>query len=298
MKFIFLLGALAVSAFAQPEYWPLTAGNQWVYNAGLGGPFTVEVTGTEAANGRTYAVVRGFQGDAGGVLRLRQDGERLMVWDGRQERVYLDFGAPVGRAFATAAHECSPTAAIANRDAAAKLPLGDFGGLIEVRYNIERCADVGLTGDLFLPYIGLMRRTSTSIAGPVHHDLVYARINGVVMVSVPETGFGVSVAPSGVGAGANWMVRMTLRTAAPLRLDFSSGQTFDISVKNEKGETVYFWSADKSFLAMLQSIDVRGEKNWVAAVPVPRGAGRYTVEAWLTTMGGVPYRASVLATVE
>ena len=87
---------------------------------------------------------------------------------------------------------------------------------------------------------------------------------------------------------------MTLRHTSqePLRLDFSSGQTFDVSVVDEKDVPVYRWSADKSFIAALQSIEVTGERNWSALIPAIRAPGRYTVEAWLTTSGGQPFKAS------
>lgn len=284
---------IAVAAFAQdPEYLPLRPGNQWIYQASLGEPLTVEVTRLETIAGNNYAIVRGLHGT--GETPLRQQGNLLLVYDraARQEKTYLDFSQPLDRNFPSAAHACNPTAAIADRDAKEKLPLGDFSGMIAVRYNIAGCADAGLTQDLFLPYIGLMRRTETSFTGPRHYDLVYARINGFIQVAVPETGFAVHAAlvPRG------WLVRMTLRHTG--KLDFSSSQTFDIRVKNDKDETVYVWSADKSFLAALQTIEVNGEKNWATVIPGANRVGRYTVEAWLTTMGSQPFKASTALVVE
>lgn len=284
---------LTLTAFAQDaEYWPLAPGNQWVYQSTLGEPFTVEVLRTETIAGQNYAIVRGFAGASD--LPLRQQGSTLLVYDraSRQEKTYVDFSQPTGRNFASAVHPCNPTANIAERDAKEKLPLGDFSGMVAVRYNIAQCADAGLTQDLFLPYIGLMRRTETSITGPRHHDLVYARINGFIQVGVPESGFAVNA--SMVSRG--WLVRMTLRHTG--KLDFPSSQVFDIRVKDEKGETVYFWSADKIFLAALQSLEVNGEKNFATVIPGLNRAGRYTIEAWLTTMGSQPFKASTEFVVE
>ena len=289
-----LLLVTAASAWAQePEYWPLTPGNQWIYRASPGEPLTVSVERYETAGGRIYSVLTGL----GGATLIRQDGARLLAYDGatRTEKVYLDFGAAIDRPQPSAAHPCNATAAIASRSASAKLPLGDFEGLTQVRYGGNMCADAGLTEDLFLPYVGLMRRTETSFTGPRSYDLVYARINGYIMVSTPETGFAVHVARLANAADARgWQVRMTLRHTSqePLRLDFSSGQTFDVSVVDEKDVPVYRWSADKSFIAALQSIEVTGERNWSALIPAIRAPGRYTVEAWLTTSGGQPFKAS------
>jgi hypothetical protein len=296
-SFAFLL--LATSAFAQeniaaaPEYWPLTPGNQWVYRASFGEPLTVAVTGRETVGDVVYSVVTGL----GESLLLRQDGHRLLRYDRaeRTEKVYLDFGAPLDRSVPSFAHPCNGTAAIASRDARLRLPLGEFG-LINVIYGSNVCADAGLTQDLFLPYVGLMRRVEGSLTGDRRYDLIYARINGVVMVATPETGFGVhaSFDPKG------WHVRMTLRhnQGEPLKLNFASGQVFDIEVKNEKGEAIYRWSADRTFLAALQTMEVSGERNWATVIPGTNRAGRYSVEAWLTTMDGVVFRASTALVVE
>ena len=282
---------LAASAFAQvPEYLPLTPGNQWVYRAPIGEPLSVSVDRLEAVDGRTYAVLRGL---TGGDLWLRQSDEGVLyAWDAgaRAERVYLDFSAATGQTFRTAAHQCNPTATIVHKDMRAKLPLGDFAGLIAVRYNPGQCADAGLTQDLYLPYVGLMRRTETSIIGPRLYDLVYARINGVVMVSAPEAGFAVHAAVEGVRIHTRLTLRNTL--GGPLRLTFSSGQQFDLSLTNDKGEVVYTWSATRSFIQALTSLDINGEYNWAVVVPKPAAPGRYVLNAWLTTVGSVAWRAS------
>lgn len=293
-SFAFLILTAATLAAQDLEYWPLAPGNQWVYRASLGEPLTVTVARHEVVDGKTYAVLTGLPNTS----LLRQDGARLMTYDreSRQEKVYLDFGAPLDRQVPSSVDRCNPTAAIVSRDATAKLPLGTFEGLIAVRYGPGPCADAGLTQDLFRPYVGLMRRTETSFTGPRHYDLVYGRINGVLVFSTPETGFAVHVAPDTNG----WLVRMTLRhtVGEPLKLDFSSGQVFDITVKDERGQQIYTWSADKLFLAALQSLEVSGERSWSTLIPGVNRAGKYTVEAWLTTMGAQPFRASTIAVVE
>jgi hypothetical protein len=306
MRIMLALGTVAFTLAAQEpavEYWPLTPGNQWIYRSSLGEPLTVSVTRQRSLGGRVYAEVTGLLRPALQPLLLRQEGHQLMAFDPAMgaEQLYLDLGGPLNQSRPSLAHPCNSTAAVTSRHAMAALPLGSFEGLIAVRYGGNTCADAGLTEDFFLPYVGLMRRTETTLTGPRSYDLVYSRINGVVMISTPETGFAVHVSPDSRG----WLIRMTLRHTAgePLRLDFASGQIFDIAIKNEKGEVVYRWSADKSFIAALQSIEVSGERNWAtlvagSAIPGSNRAGRFTVDAWLTTLGGQLFRASTLFVVE
>jgi hypothetical protein len=95
-------------------------------------------------------------------------------------------------------------------------------------------------------------------------------------------------------------VRLSLRVKLddPLTLTFGSGQTYDIVVRDEKGVEVYRWSKGKAFTMALRSMAFqRGEKIWAVSVPMgenitPWPAGRYTVEAWLTTMGAERYAGS------
>lgn len=286
--FAFSLVAFASLAAQAPEYFPLTPGNQWVYRAAIGEPLTVSVDRTETFNGTTYAVVKGLGAET--PLRQNEAGV-LLAYDAatRTERVYVDFSAPVEQTFRSAAHPCNSTAVIADRDARERLPLGDFSGLIAVRYGGAVCADAGLTQDLFLPYVGLMRRTETTLAGPRRYELVYARINGVVMVSTPETGFAVHAAVD----GNRILARLTLRHTwpTPVRLEFSSGQEFDFTLKNEKGEVVYRWSDGRGFTQALMTYDVRLERNWSVQLPRPATPGRYVLEGWLTTRDGA-WRAS------
>jgi hypothetical protein len=94
--------------------------------------------------------------------------------------------------------------------------------------------------------------------------------------------------------------RISLRNtlAAPVILEFPSGQDFDLALKNEKGEVVWRWSADKGFIALFRRVEFGpGERNWTAKIPLtqegkPLPAGKYVVEAELST-AGTAYKASL-----
>ena len=268
---------LTTALFGQVEYLPLQTGNLWVYR-GPAGQFTLDVGKPVAFDGLDYFQVRGFP--ATPEVYLRNDGEgRVWMWDGaaKRERVWLDFTADEA---ATGVDPCNALSRVESREAKYSGPVGEFVNALRVRYTIAGCADTGVDSDVFLPYVGLVQRMVQTIAGPRAFELVYARLGEVAVITEPEVSFGVAVDR---GAKA---VRLTLRntTGAPLKLEFGSGQTFDVVVRDEDGKDVWQWSDGRGFTQALRSETVSGERVWVVALPVLK-AGRYSVEGWLTTMG-------------
>lgn len=281
----------AVAALAQPEeYFPLQAGNQWVYRtSGFSGGqvLPIEVAGYENVAGRAYFVLRGFPG---GELLLRQSPDgNLLIYDRRagQETLWFPFAAGEGESFDSGIHECSPRGTIVSRSSPYEGPIGSFDNGLEIRYSGGRCADAGLEREIFLPWVGLVRRTETTIGGPRHYDLIYAQLGGVTYVSEPHVSFALAFSSA-------WRTaRLTLRNSgAPIRLQFPTSQDFDLTLRTEAGAEVYRWSAGKSFAQIFRDVNVSGEKNWTVIVPA-LPAGKYIAEAWLTTEGGKRYVASV-----
>lgn len=128
--------------------------------------------------------------------------------------------------------------------------------------------------------------------------------------NLPESSFGISISPVRLAppgaqtliASQEIQVKMTLRhfnQPEPLELNFSSSQSFDIGIYNDRGERVYTWSATRLFLAQQRTERINGEQNWTAIVPVSPQLrpGRYVIEAFLTTEGGPVFRAVVPYTV-
>jgi hypothetical protein len=84
-------------------------------------------------------------------------------------------------------------------------------------------------------------------------------------------------------------VRMTLQVTnaapGPLRIAFSSGQTYDFAVLRG-GETLWSWSADKQFMQALRDETLApGETRTYTEAWVPGGTarGELTARAWLTS---------------
>ncbi len=72
------------------------------------------------------------------------------------------------------------------------------------------------------------------------------------------------------GDVAQLTLHVTNSTSAPIELEFSSGQRYDFRVTTESGETLWTWSADKSFMQALgtETLEaggtVRFSESWAA----------------------------------
>lgn len=281
-----------------PDYFPLQVGNQWIYRAVESGgePLVVEISEAGYFDGRGYVLVRGL---AAGDAWLRLSEERTLYRynpETRREEVWLAFAAPTGEPFATAIHPCNPTAVIASRATRWEGPIGEFDTALEVRYPPGPCADAGLQHDYYLPYVGLIERWVTTIAGPRRYQLVYARLGGVTFVTAPELSVSLALDRHLYLPGAQpaeMLARLTVRNSRlePLTLNFGSSQRFDLSIKDEQGREVYRWSEGKAFLLVFGSEQLgTGERNYVISVPLVSRSGaalppgRYAVEAWVTNI--------------
>jgi Intracellular proteinase inhibitor len=94
-------------------------------------------------------------------------------------------------------------------------------------------------------------------------------------------------------------VRLTLQVTnvaeSPVRLAFPSGQTYDFSIVRA-GETLWHWSADKSFVAMMrdETLAAGETRTWSEAwVAGPAARGDLIARGWLTATSHRVERAAV-----
>ncbi len=277
---------------AQTEYFPLQTGNLWIYRAGAA-TRNIEVGPEKAIDDHRYYQVTGMPEDA--LVRFTDSGT-LVAYEEGKETEWARFGAPEGVTYETGMGRCQQQATITSRAARYSGPIGGFNNALEIIYSGGVCADAGLQRDVYLPWVGLVERTETTFAGPRKYELVYARLGGVTVISAPEVGFGLTLDQSVYAPGSVMVARISLRHShpEPLALTFSSGQTYDITIRNEAGDVVYRWSKRKAFTQVLRTVNFpAGEKNWTESIPVDFPPGKYTARAWLVTTGGKDYLASV-----
>jgi hypothetical protein len=283
---IFTILPFSVPAQAA-DYFPLQPGNQWIYRSSQ--PFRstwiVEVTGQRIVAGHEYFEVRGLSGV---TLLRKNDAGTLVFYDlGEQrEKNWVAFGAPVGEAFPTEVDPCNRSAVIRSHAAKLRGPLGEFDNGLEVAYPISGCADAGLTREVFLPFVGLVERRQSNIAGEQVFSLIYARLGGYTVFSEKEHSFGVTLDSSSYQRGDTITARLTLRNTQPepLQLTFPSGQDYDLVIRDASGAVVYRWSDGRAFVQIFRMIPVQGERLWLILVPIGAGGpalrpGNYTLTA-------------------
>jgi hypothetical protein len=87
--------------------------------------------------------------------------------------------------------------------------------------------------------------------------------------------------------------RLSIRNSDPGTpgiLSFSSGQMYDLEIRDGDGNVVYLWSRGRAFPQIVSELEIQDQKEYVIAVPLvklPRG--NYVVQGWFTTDG--PLRA-------
>lgn len=246
-------------------------------------PGAVNVEGTQRVEDREYYRVRFFSQP----LLIRQGGDGSLLKynpSDKTEGVWLPFGTAEGMQVRTEMDSCSAVATIASMAAKIKTPVGDFDNALRIAYT-PNCADAGVTEQYFLPYVGMIVHERTTIAGPIRYELVYSRTGATNIVAETNEFTLATDAPSyKAGQKKELLARLTLRVTQPVALTFPSGQSFDLRITDEKGDTVYQWSRDKVFTQVFREEQIEGERTWAVSVPIDGFApGKYKAEGWLAT---------------
>lgn len=96
-------------------------------------------------------------------------------------------------------------------------------------------------------------------------------------------------------ASDNLTARLNIRNSTgdpstPGVLTFSSGQMYDLEIRDDRGQVVALWSRGRTFAQVVSELRIEDQKEYVLTLPlvkVPRG--HYVAHAWFTAAG--PARA-------
>jgi intracellular proteinase inhibitor BsuPI len=83
--------------------------------------------------------------------------------------------------------------------------------------------------------------------------------------------------------------RLTIRNSDPGTpgfLSFSSGQIYDLEIRDGQGNVVLLWSRGKVFPQVISELEIQDQKEYLISVPLvklPRG--KYVVQGWFTSAG-------------
>jgi hypothetical protein len=269
------------------DFFPLENGNSWTYREPRSGrEFTIRVTTPEMHNNHVYYSLHGY-GATRLVVRLDDSG-RLLHWDDELARdvPIISFQPFEGGWWHAPYRACPQDGQTRQQRVLHDGPAGPIPAALDIRYRTTSCADTGIEAEQFAENIGLLRRTETTIAGPVHFDLIHARIGKRLLHALPNGRFTVTVAERPGSDFLDVLLRLETSPASPLRLRFHSSQEFDLTLRDEDGHALWTWSATRLFLPVLQDRIVAGQ--WLIPVQVPRsvippGTTNILVEAWITT---------------
>lgn len=285
---------------ATEDYFPIEPGNEWVYRNQRGEVWTVRVGEPVEAGGRLYHTLDGY---APGPVAVRSnDAGDLVRWDDASgtEVVLTRFEGK----FASGAGFCREEGEV-QRDPERFPQPGQPLRALAIRYRISGCADAGIESELYGANLGLLRRVTQSIIGPVSYDLVRARVGAVTyngaasgVVSVQLARAGVARPPVGQPLRISGAISVDVTGAGPLEVEFLSSQRFNVVLVSREGEHVWTWSADKLFAAVTarESWTGRRDFEWELVVPADSasklGEGTYRVEAYITATGQRPFLSS------
>ena len=270
---IAFLASVSASMAQTSNYFPLQAGNSWMFRftgRGTETAFrTISVEGRETFNDAEYLRVRYFER----VVYLRSNEDGSVVSFNRAtggEEPWLKPNEPVGASFDAPIDQCTKTGRIEEKGAEVATPVGRFAETVAIGFR-GNCADAGTTRQVYAAGVGPVLHEETSFAGPRQYELIYFRA-GANSGGTNEVSFTMALDAARYQAGSNMAVRLTLRStqADPIPLHFPSGQSFDLKIYNSAGDIVYTWSADKIFTLIIRDEQFGpGERTY--GLPVPLG---------------------------
>jgi hypothetical protein len=307
---LFKTAALALAlnscALLGADFFPLQNGNTWTYREPVTGQtFTVRVGQPVTTAGNVYYKLTGYA-DSDLLVRIEPAYGALVYWnDARNQELLLTSFEPFeGGAWFAPFRPCP------EQDGQTQLKRGSHNGpagpvpdVLEIRYRAIGCADVGTVQEQYAEHLGMLRRIQTSIAGPRTFDLISARVGTLTIDAAPTARFSVSVGPTAGPGPVSATFRLQVNSPTPLILSFSSGQEYDLALNDSAGNTIWIWSASRTFLQALHQRTVTDEWSETIEIPWPTAAagglqpGDYTVRATVTASAATPFAATVPVTI-
>lgn len=279
----------SLASFAA-DYLPLAAGNRWVYRSPQGQTWTISVGTPLAFDGRVYYRVTGYAPRPEWVRRLPDGALVTLNEETGEDQPLIAFDRTSGW-HASRLSACEQEARPAERPVAHRGPAGQFAAALELTFRSYICVDAGIQSERYVDNLGLLRRVTTSLAGEVPFDLVYARVGNAVVTSdrggaarvelpaavLTRTAFSEPVALQA-------LLRVSVDAGEPVRLRFGSAQRTDFALYDDTGREVYRWSERLAFTQVAGEELLLGDRAFpLAGVLAGLPDGRYMLAAWLAT---------------
>jgi len=320
------------------SYFPLLLESNWVFErSGPAGSDTwvARVGGRSTFNPRYgHVALIGFSGEQQGhhepaMVRVDREG---VLWEqpdtGGSELVWYRLLDPVGSTWTmqlgTAERQLRPCdqgaqITVASRDEVVQVPAGTFPGAVRLDF-VPQCADGGTLSEWFAPGVGLIKRVSNSVLGPVVSELVHT---GPDRRLPPRGGYRTefeldhafyvnNLMPPWNPETLPWVHgRFVIRNPGPepLELVFSGCASVSLVLVDEHGNIVLTASGDDGGCCIcLYLLTVSVGPARPIAIPFsfqlvlddeqPLPDGRYALRAVLNTLDPEPIRPGAAAVIE
>jgi Intracellular proteinase inhibitor len=298
--------ALNSCALLGADFFPLQDGNTWTYREPVTGQtFTVRVGPAVTTAGNVYYKLTGYA-DNDLLVRVEPVYGALVYWDDarNQEILLTSFEQFEGGYWYAPFRPCPDQAGQTQlKRGNHSGPAGPVSDVLEIRYRAFGCADVGPVQEQYAEHLGMLRRIQTTIAGPRTFDLISARVGSLTIDAAPAASFSVSVGPTAGSGPVSATLRLQVNSPTPLTLSFTSGQEYDLALNDNAGNTIWIWSASRTFLQALHQRTVTDEWSETVEIPWPAAPGGglqpgdYTVRATVTASASTPFAATVPVTI-
>jgi hypothetical protein len=276
-KVVFGLSVAVATTITSAQSYTMTSPVDYrSYKNSHGGTVSVSVVESSGANWKQYS---SYFGKENQWLWVSNDGQKV-YWYNESEETDLLFDAkdPVGTEYLVRIDGCTDRAVLADKSATATTLAGTFSNALRLDFS-GYCFDEGLESAWFVPNVGLVKWTQDSILGSVEFELEHAKVGSMTL---PNQG-GIELSaqfpsePIILNQQQSVAASITLvnHSDETIRLDFTSGQTFEIYLYDDNDQLVTLWSKDRMFTQALHSIEIK-----------PGGAERFGGELELTNLDG------------
>ncbi|GAA0198996.1 hypothetical protein GCM10009123_02890 [Kangiella japonica] len=276
-KFVFGVSVAVVAFTTSAQSYTMTSPADYrSYKNSHDGTVSVAVVDSSGANWKQYS---SYFGKENQWLWVSNDGQKV-YWLNESQEADLLFDAtdPVGTEYPVRIDGCTDNAVLAEKATTTVTTAGHFNNALRLDFS-GYCYDAGLESAWFVPNIGLVKWTQDSILGSVEFELEHAKVGDMTLPNQGGIELSAQFPAEPVILSQQQAVEASItlinHSDKTIRLDFRSGQTFEIYLYDNNNQLVTVWSKDRMFTQALHSIEIK-----------PGEAERFAGELELSTLDG------------
>lgn len=228
------------------------------YKSSHGGTLSVGVVNSSGANWKQYS---SYFGKKNQWLSVSNDGQKVYwLTEAQEAELLFDAQDSVGTEYRVRIDGCTDRAVLSEKSASAITSAGAFHNALRLDFS-GYCFDEGLESAWFVPNLGLVKWTQDSILGSVEFELEHAKVGNMTLPNQGGIELSAQFPAEPIILNQQQAVEATItlmnHSDETIRLDFTSGQTFEIYLYDDNEQLVTLWSKDRVFTQALHSMDIK-----------------------------------------